>query len=295
MYWEKEQADPNELPTALKEAFEEIKLAEQVCPGVYYVSARRGEEDPAAREYYVVFEDAPAISSQARAYGEQLPDWPDMRLYSFDQENSGYGIIEYEICRYQLKNSLPTQGDASLHSIAIYHMEQYPGYFGAYPVPLVTPRGYTVRHKALMNGIYWLETDRGEEVLAVCYPIWECDVTEETQRRGEQTDFDREHGIDTTLGYLFFPEEAACLVLFELWPCYEGLRTSGLIHYKALMNAIWSRFPEYAAAYNAQEQLSLHDSFGLLLHAVGCETELKASPDRMIALSPEEQVPYLNI
>ena len=84
MYWEKEQADPNELPTALKEAFEEIKLAEQVCPGVYYVSARRGEEDPAAREYYVVFEDAPAISSQARAYGEQLPDWPDMRLYSFD-------------------------------------------------------------------------------------------------------------------------------------------------------------------------------------------------------------------
>lgn len=46
MYWEKEQADPNELPTALKEAFEEIKLAEQVCPGVYYVSAKRGEEDP---------------------------------------------------------------------------------------------------------------------------------------------------------------------------------------------------------------------------------------------------------
>ena len=76
---------------------------------------------------------------------------------------------------------------------------------------------------------------------------------------------------------------------------FWGLRTSGLIHYKALMNAIWSRFPEYAAAYNAQEQLSLHDSFGLLLHAVGCETELKASPDRMIALSPEEQVPYLNI
>lgn len=51
-----------------------------------------------------------------------------------------------------------------------------------------------------MNGVFWIETGTGEEVLAVCYPIWNCDFSETVLKQSEQTEEDVREGIDSTLG-----------------------------------------------------------------------------------------------
>ena len=43
-------------------------------------------------------------------------------------------------------------------------------------MPVDTPWGYTLRHWALENGIYWLETDECAEGLTICSPIWQAEL-----------------------------------------------------------------------------------------------------------------------
>lgn len=176
------------------------------------------------------------------------------------------------------------------NALVYYH----PEYFGPYPAPLATPRGRTARYKPLMNGVFWIETGTGEEVLAVCYPIWNCDFSETVLKQSEQSEEDVREGIDNTLGYLFFSKRASSLALFELWGQYEELRTGGLINYPALMNYIWAYFPEYAATYNMQNQLGMHDTFGLLMSALGTEVELQNNPNEVIAMSTAAGLDFLN-
>ncbi len=165
---------------------------------------------------------------------------------------------------------------------------------GPYPAPLATPRGRTARYKPLMNGVFWIETGTGEEVLAVCYPIWNCDFSETVLKQSEQSEEDVREGIDNTLGYLFFSKRVSSLALFELWGQYEELRTGGLINYPALMNYIWAYFPEYAATYNMQNQMGMHDTFGLLMSALGTEVELQNNPNEVIAMSTAAGLDFLN-
>ena len=101
-------------------------------------------------------------------------------------------------------------------------------------------------------------------------------------------------GIDSTLGELFFSKWASCLALFELWGQYEELRAGGLINYPALMNYIWTYFPEYAATYNIQNQMGMHDTFGLLMNALGAEMELQNDPNKVIAMSKAAGLDFLN-
>ena len=75
------------------------------------------------------------------------------------------------------------------------------------PVPALTPWGYTIRHRALDNGIYWIETDQCEEVLAVAHPAWAADLPKSVLRHGRQLTYDTEHGINHTLGYKFFSKK----------------------------------------------------------------------------------------
>ena len=185
-------------------------------------------------------------------------------------------------------------GQTSLRDVAFFNMEYHPEYFGPYPAPLATPRGRTARYKSLMNGVFWIETGTGEEVLAVCYPIWNCDFSETVLKQSEQSEEDVREGIDNTLGYLFFSKRASSLALFELWGQYEELRTGGLINYPALMNYIWAYFPEYAATYNMQNQLGMHDTFGLLMSALGTEVELQNNPNEVIAMSTTAGLDFLN-
>lgn len=263
-------------------------------PGVYYIAARKQDGKFLADEYYVVEKSSPAISKEAMVYGRMPEEDSRVLLYSFAEERRGYKIIEYEIYRYQVRHGIYADGQTSLRDIAFYNMEYHPEYFGTYPAPLATPRGRTARYKPLMNGVFWIETGTGEEVLAVCYPIWNCDFSETVLKQSEQTEEDVREGIDSTLGYLFFSKWASSLALFELWGQYEELRAGGLINYPALMNYIWTYFPEYAATYNIQNQMGMHDTFGLLMNALGAEMELQNDPSKVIAMSKAAGLDFLN-
>ena len=99
------------------------------------------------------------------------------------------------------------------------------------------------------------------------------------------TEYDSSHGIDNTLGFLFFKEPEYCLVVFELLS-FQKEWLQGLVLRPQLMNAIWKYHPEYATTHNMEEQHGLHDGFGMLLNTLGHEVELSSSVDRMISITP---------
>lgn len=164
----------------------EISHWKEECPGVYYLSFLPESEGALfCAEYYLVLDNAP-ISKEARGYGQPLENGQGL-LFSLEQEGSGAKIIEYEIYRYLVAHQLPLPEGESLHACAVYAAEDYPEYFGMLPVPALTPWGYTARYRALASGVYWIETDRCEEVLAVGHPIWEADLSDSVLRHAHQT------------------------------------------------------------------------------------------------------------
>lgn len=241
----------SQLPFDLTDELGTVIEAEEISPGVYSILADQKEWGP---EYYVVMKDAPAISDKARSYGQQFAGKDGLCVYELNRPGSGRRIIEFEILRYQMKHHLPIDVNSdSVYVVALYGMEENPDYFGEYPVPSITPRGYTIRHKKIVNGVYWLETDRCEEMLSVCYPIWQADLTILEQYLGEQLECDKVRGIDTTLGNLFFPKQSSCIALFELSLVNSEIRTNGVINLTALFNAICISYPEYTTAHNKQQ------------------------------------------
>ena len=260
---------PDKLPFDLTAELGEIVSAELKSPGVYYLALKDGERHP---EVYVVMADAPAISEKARSYGQKFPDHPDVRVYDLQQPGSGRYIIDFEMLRYRMKRHLPEiETEDCLQAAALYGADEHPDYFGNLPVPSFTPRGCTVRHRAIMNGVYWLETDRCEEMLAVCYPIWQADISIPEQNLGEQLEFDRMRGIDNTLGYLFFPKQGSPIPLYELSQLHPEVEESGVVNMAALLNAICKFYPEYSAIHNEEE--SKCPSCGFIKKTVGAGTE----------------------
>ena len=79
-------------------------------------------------------------------------------------------------------------------------------------MPLVTPKGNSLRYKRLMRGVFIIETERNELIIVVAYSILSCDFLEYTLKRGEKTEYDSTRGIDNTLGYLFFSEHTEYLI-----------------------------------------------------------------------------------
>ena len=259
------EISPADLPFDLTAELGEVVAAELKSTGVYYICAKQMREIPTNTEVYVVTADAPAISEKARTYGKELLGHPDLRVYDLLQPGSGRFVIDFEICRYQIKCHLPEIEDkdslGSLYTAAVYGAEEHPDYFGAFPVPVFTPRGLTVRHKAILNGVYWLETGRCEEMLAVCYPIWQSDIAISEQNHGEQLEYDRIHGIDNTLGYLFFSKRNSIIPLYQLSIGYPEIRENGVVDVAALLNAICASYPEYAAIHNEEVSKLGHRNF----------------------------------
>lgn len=242
---------PEKLPFDLTAELGEVVEAELKSPGVYYLALRNGERYP---EVYVVTKDAPAISEKARSYGQRFPGQPDLCVYDLHQPGSGRCVIDFEMLRYRMKRHLPEiETEDSLQTAALYGAEEHPDYFGYFPVPFFTPRGCTVRHRTIMNGVYWLETDRCEEMLAVCYPIWQADITTPEQNLGEQLEYDRIRGINNTLGYLYFPKQGSSIPLYELSLLHPEVAESGVVDMSALMNAIYELYPEYVKMYHEGE------------------------------------------
>lgn len=280
-----------DLPVDVSE-LGEVKTVTEECPGVYYLAAQ--PEDSCSflpDEYYIVLENAP-ISKDARKYGVPLKCGGGL-MYSISQGDTGSKIIEYELLRYKSAHGLPLPERTGLHECAIFGAELHPSYFGMLPVPQMTPWGYTTRSRTLANGIYLLETDQCVETLAVSYPIWQGDLSEAALRYARRTDYDKDKGIENTLGYQFFPHSAICVAIFELLEGHSEWLDEHKVNLPALMNAIWHGCPEYAMAYNVGEQKGLHDAFGLLLRTLGYEAELSGSDNRMISVNPEAGTDYL--
>lgn len=247
---------PDQLPFDLTAELGPVVAADEVSPGVCSIAAGT-EETRLYPEYYVVTQDAPAISNKARTYGWEPAGKSGLHIYEQFKPGSGWHIISFEILRYQIRHHIPVENpqenpQETLFDIALYGMEEHPDYFGTFPVPTMTPRGYTVRHKTIINGVYWLETDRSEEMLAVCYPIWSADITIPEQNNGEQLEYDRVHGINNTLGYLFFPKQSSCIPLYEISLTDEKIEESGAIDRAALLNALCKFYPEYTAIHNKE-------------------------------------------
>ena len=270
----------------------ELCSAELECPKVYHLAVKpETDHCPFPMEYYLVLDDAP-ISKEARGYGTPLENGQGL-VFPLEQDGSGAKIIEYEIFRYRVLHHIPLPEGETLHGCAVYAAELYPEYFGMLPVPALTPWGYTTRHRALANGIYWIETDQCAEILAVCHPAWAADLSEGVLRHAHQTGFDTECGINRTLGYKFFSRKVSCVVIFELLPYHPEWLTDGRVDLPALMNTILEYWPEYAVTFNAHEQVGLNDGAGLFLRSLGIEMELSGSVERMITLTPGAGTDYL--
>ncbi len=262
-----------------------IEEVEELCLGVHYVTAKR-EDDLLSGEYYVVKEKS-AVPQAAKSYGQKISG---LRLFSITDGGEEYKIIQYEVAKYRAQNNLPP--DEPLRATAFFAAQSFPEYFGAFPVPLHTPRGVTLRHWILDNGIYWLETDQCEKVLAVSYPVWSTELSDLTASLGEQTEYGKAHDIEETLGYIFSPAKVSCIPLRELIRTRPEW-TGTLIDKPALMNAIWKVAPEYAALMNCQEQSGRNDLFSALLAEAGVQVEPNISMDNMIGIFSDAGENYL--
>ena len=266
------EISPDDLPFDLTAELGEVVTVELKSPGVYYIATKKAGDIPECPEVYVVTADAPAISEKAWTYGQEFPGHPDLRVYDMLQPKSGRYIIDFEMRRYQIKCHLPEiEDEDSLYTAALYGAEEHPDYFGAFPVPSFTPRGFTVRHKTILNGVYWLETDRCEEMLAVCYPIWKSDISIPEQNQGEQLEYDRMYGIDNTLGYLFFSKQNSVIPLHELSLFYPEIKESSVVDMDALLNEICEFYPEYVTIHNEEEAKFEHGRFIKETPGVGTE------------------------
>ena len=263
-----------EFPEALEAEIGEIRRTEQEYPGVWYVSTG-GDGERDGTEFYVVDRDTDSIPNEAKAYGAAVPDCPQYLLYPMEYENRVRKIIQYEALRYRMKNGVSDADRESLREIALDGMEERPEYFGALPAPTETPYGHTARYKTLTNGVFWLQTDCAETALAVAYPVW-YDIFSPYVMEKAQGDADG-------FSYLFFPEKAICLALFELGRTYADMRNSPLINAAALMNAVYRDFPDYAVKYNLMEQAGGDSPLGQALNGA----ERPVSADRMVRLTPE--------
>lgn len=279
-----------EFPYDLGDDLGEIIEVEEYCPGVFYVTAK-GEDSPIALEYYVLREDNPIITAEAKAHGERLEYAPDVLSYKLIDSDKGKQLIEYEVQRYRIKNGLPPIDGTDAADLAAFAMENHPGYFGDFPAPIYTPRGRMLRYKVISPGVFAIEAENFEHLVAIAYPIWSCDLSDYVRDMGEVFEYDAERGEEIT--YHFYSEHSACLALFELCCEHEELASSPYISCPALMNAIWERFPEFAAARNIHEQKGDNDVGAHIMRLVGVDIEPEVNPENMVYLTPEAGTEYL--
>ncbi len=276
-----------DLAKKLNDALGEISPLEAEAPGVYYLTVH------GHGEIYLVEKTSPIISDDVKAYGKQFPDFPNLLFYPSKEVKGGSKLVAYEVEKYDTLQKHPEHDSKSLRAVALYAAEFHPEFFGSFPVPIYTPWGSTIRHRRMENGIYWLETDCCQEVLAICYPIWDAELSEKAVRLGAAAEYDQAHDINATLGYLFFQKTDACVPIFELLKTRQDLPLAKRIHIPALMNAIWQDHPGYVLSCNLKEQAGTNDLVHWLLMQIGIETESNISLGNVITLFPDSGVDYL--
>lgn len=268
----------DELPFHVdEEKWGEIGCTELVSPGVYLLGTRRND-------YYVVLTDgtAKAISSHALSYGI---DSGDAVFFPLQDGRGGYDIIRYELARYFAMQGHPAAGQDPLWTIARYASEDAPDYFGSPPPPSDTPQGHMTRYLRFDEGIFFIETDQCEQMLAVSYPIWTSEFPDMVAALGELTERDRK-----IMGYLFFPKRISAVPLYEIC-CRTGAHPAVgqfIASEDALVASIWRRCPEYIIALNAQEQMGagVHNMLYRLMRSLGVD-------DPGLVSHVKELIPYI--
>lgn len=280
------------IPFDIESDVGEIRESENLCPGVYYVSAH----DPATglpHEYYIAQKSKAPLSEQAQIYGTPMESGDDLLMFSLDEEKGGGIVVKYEVERFRAQNGMPLLDDEPVLVTAEFGREHYPEYFGDYPAPPMTPCGATTRYKRLAAGVFVLETDSFERMIAVCHPVWSCDLSDYALALGKVLDAHARKGLDNNLGYLFFSENDGCVVLFELWRWYNEFMASGLIDREAMMNAIYLNHPQYAVQHNRREQEGLNDVGAQFWRWLGYDVEPEGQVENLIRFNPDKGGNYL--
>lgn len=268
-----------EILRALEAELGRIQNVRHECPGVLYVTIQSAQTF-VTEEYYVVTPDA-ELSYAVRSYGQRLFSDPELLLFPFEDERGGRYVLDYEIGRYKVHNSLSLPEGSTLQSLATFGRERCPDYFGNFPVPMMTPWGPMLRYQTMDHGLHWIETEQRPAILSICYPI--CDeLSDFALGLARQTEYDQCHSIDQTLGCRFFSRENSCVPIFELLESRTAWLYSGKIDKTALMNAILKYHPGYAMQYNIREQQGGHDFSGALLNLLGVQTEPRGTDENMI-------------
>jgi len=241
----------DQLPFKLdEEHWGKLKTVVEACPGVYYVHTGASVKGFLGRELYVVTKAAipSIISREVAVRGIEVGD---ARIFENEDSDSIYNLVDYELMRYCVKNGLPIEKEkGSLYGAAVDGAQYFPWYFGGTIPPRSTPFGLTVRVKKAGEGLFFLETDQCRWVLAVAFPIWSVDLTEQARELGWIGDDDLSKRVEEAR-YLFFPKERCAPAIYDL---LEYSEYKGLLHFikskQVLETHLWTYFPEYALEYN---------------------------------------------
>lgn len=281
---------PENLPLDLGE-LGIVTEAELVMPSVYEIALQQQETNFAVQAF-IVIKSTSNFSDTVIQYGQAIPDYLDFLLYTENSTGNPCVIISYELCRYKILHHLPLSENESIREIAAFGAEQYPDYFGHYPVPTLTPWGCTTRHKTITNGLFWLETEQCQRGLAIACPRYD-DLSDGARGLAEKFDDGFALPGQQDPGNIFFTESNSSVPLFELLSGIPEEQIVCPINRIALMNAIYQYHPEYAAMYNSAEQAGLNDAFGLLMNILGIQTELHGDMDRVIRLFPHSGIEFI--
>lgn len=278
----------------LQEQWGEVVQTNQECPGVYHV-ATQSPGQLAYREFYAVLPEAipDIVSEDALLYGTEVEGG---HLFEYDVAGNGWDIISYEIMRYRTKRGIPLGENQSLYSEAIYAAEKYPDYFGGLVAPRITPWGLTVRVKKAAEGIFFLETEECEWVLALANPIWDVDLSDYVVNLGEHCDEDQRMG-EWEAQYLYFQRDICAPAIYELLDRKEH---QGLLSFipsrEVLETQVYRQCPDYAVWHNAM-QVSGQGKTDLLTNLLtvlkGVREDDDRSPEELAALRTASCVHYV--
>lgn len=231
-----------------EETWGEVVRAEEIVAGVFELAVRR-VEDIVSREVYVVLPCAvPAvISYETISYGTPADG---TTVFIHEKDWNGWELVDYELKRHKTRLDPSEANKEELFSGMVYTAEKYPAYFGGLIPPRCTPWGLTLRVKTVAEGVYFLETDSLEWVLAVANMIWDVDLSDASKRLGCLCEQDRQMRRREAQ-YLYFQKKNWGPVVYELLEYPEYQRFLEFISSKeALETQIYLQHPEYALCHN---------------------------------------------
>jgi len=251
---------PDNLPLDIGEKGT-VEQAHQVIPDVYRCLVLTSHPCVVGDDAYLVLRDTSNISASAKNYGDAVPGYPELLIFTYRDGIETHYIIDYEVALYQILHGETEHED--LREIASYGAEVFPEYFGDFPVPVLTPWGCATRNKIIFNGVFWLETELGRRGLAVAFPCTEdlIQITEpeamkfRTMDLAEPFEYEMAYTKERNTGYAFFREENSCVPLYDLINKEEQYGTPRCkIDRAALVNAVHCRCPEYPYLKDAVDE-----------------------------------------